>query len=356
MSFLSLDPKVLKVAQVHGYLLGAVAPRPIALVSTVDADGNPNLSPFSFFNVFSANPPIAIFSPARRGRDNTTKHTYENAKIHKECVINIVNFDMVQQMSLSSTEYPKGVNEFIKSGFTPIDSEVVKPPRVMESPVQLECIIKEVIELGSEGGAGNLIVSEVVRIHINENVLDDNGKIDPVKIVQVARLGGDWYSRAKDSLFSVAKPLEKMGIGVDQIPSDIRYSFSGDSENMQDMISSMNQALLLSIIFIYLILTSLYESFVVPFTILIALPLAFCGAFYALFITGESVNIFTMLGIFMLVSVSGKNSILLIDYANRLIAEGKSRTEALIISGRMRLRPILMTSIALIAGTIPVAI
>jgi flavin reductase (DIM6/NTAB) family NADH-FMN oxidoreductase RutF len=224
MSFLSLDPKELKVAQVHGYLLGAVAPRPIALVSTIDAEGNPNLSPFSFFNVFSANPPIAIFSPARRGRDNTTKHTYENAKIHKECVINIVNFDMVQQMSLSSTEYPQGVNEFIKSGFTPIDSEVVKPPRVMESPVQLECIIKEVIELGSEGGAGNLIVSEVVRIHINENVLDESGRIDPVKIDQVARLGGDWYSRAKDSLFSVAKPLEKMGIGVDQIPIDIRLS------------------------------------------------------------------------------------------------------------------------------------
>lgn len=224
MSFLSVDPKLLKVAQVHGYLLGAVAPRPIALVSTVDADGNPNLSPFSFFNVFSANPPIAIFSPARRGRDNTTKHTFENAKVHKECVINIVNFDMVQQMSLSSTEYPQGMNEFVKSGLTPIASDVVKPQRVMESPVQLECIIKEVIELGTEGGAGNLIVSEVVRIHINESVLDENGRIDPVKIDQVARLGGDWYSRAKDGLFSVAKPLERMGIGVDQIPADIRLS------------------------------------------------------------------------------------------------------------------------------------
>ncbi len=224
MSFLSVDPKSLKVAQVHGYLLGAVAPRPIALVSTLDADGNPNLSPFSFFNVFSANPPIAIFSPARRGRDNTTKHTFENAKVHKECVINIVNFDMVQQMSLSSTEYPQGVNEFVKSGLTPIASEVVKPQRVMESPVQLECIIKEVIELGTEGGAGNLIVSEVVRIHINESVLDENGRIDPIKIDQVARLGGDWYTRAKDGLFSVAKPLERMGIGVDQIPADIRLS------------------------------------------------------------------------------------------------------------------------------------
>ena len=224
MSFLSVDPKSLKVAQVHGYLLGAVAPRPIALVSTVDADGNPNLSPFSFFNVFSANPPIAIFSPARRGRDNTTKHTFENAKVHKECVINIVNFDMVQQMSLSSTEYPKGVSEFVKSGLTPIASDVVKPQRVMESPVQLECIIKEVIELGTGGGAGNLIVSEVVRIHINESVLDENGRIDPIKIDQVARLGGDWYTRAKDGLFSVAKPLERMGIGVDQIPADIRLS------------------------------------------------------------------------------------------------------------------------------------
>jgi flavin reductase (DIM6/NTAB) family NADH-FMN oxidoreductase RutF len=221
---LSIDPKTLPVAKVHGYLLGAVAPRPIAFASTLDEEGNPNLSPFSFFNVFSANPPIAIFSPARRGRDNTTKHTYENVKKVKECVINIVNYDMVQQMSLASVEYPKGVNEFVKAGFTPIASEVVKPFRVKESPVQLECIVKDVVELGTEGGAGNLVICEVVRIHINEEILDANGRIDPEKIDLVARMGGDWYSRAKLGLFEVAKPNEKIGIGVDQIPSDIRLS------------------------------------------------------------------------------------------------------------------------------------
>jgi flavin reductase (DIM6/NTAB) family NADH-FMN oxidoreductase RutF len=221
---LSIDPKTLPVAKVHGYLLGAVAPRPIAFASTLDEEGNPNLSPFSFFNVFSANPPIAIFSPARRGRDNTTKHTYENVKKVKECVINIVNYDMVQQMSLASVEYPKGVSEFVKAGFTPIASEVVKPFRVKESPVQLECIVKDVIELGTEGGAGNLVICEVVRIHINEEILDANGRIDPEKIDLVARMGGDWYSRAKLGLFEVAKPNEKIGIGVDQIPSDIRFS------------------------------------------------------------------------------------------------------------------------------------
>ncbi|MFM1999490.1 MAG: hypothetical protein RL204_1437 [Bacteroidota bacterium] len=221
---LSIDPKTLPVAKVHSYLLGAIAPRPIAFASTLDEEGNPNLSPFSFFNVFSANPPIAIFSPARRGRDNTTKHTYENVKKVKECVINIVNYDMVQQMSLASVEYPKGVNEFVKAGFTPIASEVVKPFRVKESPVQLECIVKDVVELGTEGGAGNLVICEVVRIHINEEILDANGRIDPEKIDLVARMGGDWYSRAKLGLFEVAKPNEKIGIGIDQIPSDIRLS------------------------------------------------------------------------------------------------------------------------------------
>jgi flavin reductase (DIM6/NTAB) family NADH-FMN oxidoreductase RutF len=221
---LSLDPKEMKLGQLHAYLSGAIAPRPIALVSTVDEDGNDNLSPFSFFNVFSANPPIAIFSPARRVRDNTVKHTYENVKIHPECVINIVNYDIVQQMSLSSTEYPKGVNEFEKSGLTPIKSDLIQSKRVAESPIQLECVVKEVIELGQEGGAGNLVVSEIVKIHINENVLDDMGRIDPVKMDQVARLGGDWYCRAKDSLFEVAKPLARTGMGVDQLPKDIRLS------------------------------------------------------------------------------------------------------------------------------------
>ncbi len=221
---LSIDPKEIKLGQLHAYLSGAIAPRPIALVSTVDENGEDNLSPFSFFNVFSANPPIAIFSPARRVRDNTVKHTYENVKAKPECVINIVNYDIVQQMSLSSTEYPKGVNEFVKSGLTPTPSDVVSAKRVAESPIQLECIVKDEIDLGDGGGAGNLAISEIVRIHINENVLDEMGRIDPVKIDQVARLGGDWYCRAKDSLFEVAKPLERMGMGVDQLPADIRLS------------------------------------------------------------------------------------------------------------------------------------
>jgi flavin reductase (DIM6/NTAB) family NADH-FMN oxidoreductase RutF len=221
---ISIDPQTIPVAKLHGYLLGAVAPRPIALVSTVDAQGNDNLSPFSFFNVFSANPPIAIFSPARRGRDNTTKHTYENVKVHAECVINIVNYEMVQQMSLSSTEYPQGVSEFTKSGLTAMDSMMVSPRRVAEAPVQLECRVKEVIELGNEGGAGNLVVCHIVQIHINEKVLDTNGRIDPFLIDQVARMGGDWYSRARVGMFEVPKPLDKCGIGVDQLPNDIRLS------------------------------------------------------------------------------------------------------------------------------------
>jgi len=221
---ISIDPRTIPVAKVHGYLLGAVAPRPIALVSTVDADGEDNLSPFSFFNVFSANPPIAIFSPARRGRDNTTKHTYENVKAHAECVINIVNYDMVQQMSLSSTEYPKGVSEFVKSGLTAEPSIIVKPKRVAVSPVQLECKVKEVVELGVEGGAGNLVICEIVQIHINQDVLDENGRIDPYLIDQVARMGGDWYSRARTGMFEVPKPLERCGMGVDQLPADIKFS------------------------------------------------------------------------------------------------------------------------------------
>lgn len=210
--------------KLQAYLQGAVAPRPIALASTIDANGNVNLSPFSFFNLFSSNPPILIFSPARRGRDNTTKHTYENALSVKECVINIVNYDIVQQASLSSVEYPEGVDEFVKAGFTALPSESVAPPRVAESPVHFECKIKEVIALGNEGGAGNLVICEVLKMHIDEKVLGENGLIDPFKIDQVARLGGDWYSRAKTELFEVAKPNQKLGIGVDQIPEDIRWS------------------------------------------------------------------------------------------------------------------------------------
>ena len=220
----TIDPKALSTAALHGYMLGAVTPRPIAFASTIDVDGNVNLSPFSFFNVFSANPPIMIFSPARRGRDNTTKHTYENVLQVKEVVINIVNYDIVQQMSLSSTEYGKGVNEFEKAGLTPLASQTIKPPRVAESPVQFECRVNEVISLGTEGGAGNLVICEVLKMHINEAILDADGKIDPVKLDAVSRMGGNWYGRAKQGMFEVPKPLSRLGIGFDQLPETIRTS------------------------------------------------------------------------------------------------------------------------------------
>ncbi len=222
---LTINPKEVKVSEFHSYLLGAVAPRPIAFASTVDKDGNPNLAPFSFFNVFSANPPIAIFAPNRSGRTGHNKHTYENIKEVPEVVINVVNYDMVQQTSLASTEYAKGVNEFEKAGFTAIPSEMVKPFRVKESPAQLECKVKQVIELGEEGGAGNLIICDIVLLHISESVLNSNNHIDPHKIDLVARMGGSWYSRASgDSLFELAKPNHLIGIGIDKIPSYIRNS------------------------------------------------------------------------------------------------------------------------------------
>lgn len=220
----TIDPKAVSTAALHGYMLGAVTPRPIAFASTIDSAGNVNLSPFSFFNVFSANPPIMIFSPARRGRDNTTKHTYENVLQVKQVVINIVNYDIVQQMSLSSTEYGKGVNEFEKAGLTPLASQTIKPPRVAESPVQFECRVNEVISLGTEGGAGNLVICEVLKMHINEAVLDPDGKIDPVKLDAVSRMGGNWYGRAKQGMFEVPKPLSRLGIGFDQLPEAIRTS------------------------------------------------------------------------------------------------------------------------------------
>ena len=221
---LSIDPKEIPTAKLHGYLLGAVAPRPIAFASTIDADGNPNLSPFSFFNVFGANPPIMIFSPARRVRGNTTKHTLENAIATKEVVINVVNYAIVQQMSLSSSEYAKGVNEFEKAGFTMLPSDKIKPFRVAESPVQFECKVNEVIFTGDEGGAGNLIVCEVVKVHVSENILDKNGAIDQHKIDLVARAGGSYYTRARDGFFEIPKPISTLGIGVDTIPLEIRNS------------------------------------------------------------------------------------------------------------------------------------
>lgn len=222
---LTIDPREVKTAQLHSYLLGAVAPRPIAFASTIDKDGRPNLSPFSFFNVFSAKPPIAVFSPARSGRTGHTKNTFDNIKEVPEVVINVVNYDLVQQASLSSIEYPKGVNEFIKAGLTAIPSLMVKPFRVKESPAQLECKVKQVIELGQEGGAGNLVICEVVLMHINEDVLDANKNIDPQKIDLVARMGGNYYCRASgNAVFEVPKPLTVIGIGVDQIPQNIRNS------------------------------------------------------------------------------------------------------------------------------------
>jgi flavin reductase (DIM6/NTAB) family NADH-FMN oxidoreductase RutF len=222
---LSFNTSELTPLQIHNYLNYSVAPRPICLASTVDKDGNVNLSPFSYFNVFSVNPPVCVFSPSRRVRDNTTKHTLENLRELPECVINIVNYDIVQQVSLSSVEYGKGINEFTKSGLTAIPSETVKPPRVAESFVQFECIVKDIISLGDTPGAGNLVLAEIKIIHINEDILDADGRIDQEKIDLVARLGGDWYCRVTaDNLFKVAKPNTKIGIGVDAIPHHIRNS------------------------------------------------------------------------------------------------------------------------------------
>ncbi|MGS2762390.1 flavin reductase family protein [Sinomicrobium sp. M5D2P9] len=220
----SIEPKDVSTAKFHGLLLGAVAPRPIAFASTVDAEGNPNLSPFSFFNVFGSNPPVLIFSPSRRVRDNTTKHTLENAWATEEVVINVVNYAMVQQASLSSTEYPEGVNEFVKAGLTMLPSDLVKPFRVAESPAQFECRVKEIVELGKEGGAGNLIICEVLKMHVHEAVMNDEGQIDQHKIDLVARAGGNYYSRARDGFFEIPKPLATLGIGVDQVPETIRKS------------------------------------------------------------------------------------------------------------------------------------
>ena len=215
----------LKTSELQNYLQYAIAPRPICFVSTIDKEGNVNLSPFSFFNMFSTNPPVCIFSPARRVRDNTTKHSLENVLEVPECVINVVNYNMVQQTSLASVEYPKGTNEFIKAGFTQLPSDLVKPPRVAESPVQMECIVREVISLGENAGAGNLVLAEIKLIHINEEILDEEGKIDQAKIDLVARLGGDWYCRVtENNLFKVEKPVRTLGIGVDLIPSSIRNS------------------------------------------------------------------------------------------------------------------------------------
>ncbi|HSK12006.1 MAG TPA: flavin reductase family protein [Phnomibacter sp.] len=222
---MKIVPGEIKTAQLHQYLLGAVAPRPICFASTVDKDGRPNLSPFSFFNVFGSNPPTLVFSPSRRVRDNTTKHTLENILETRQVVVNVVNYAMVQQMSLSSCEYPKGVDEFVKAGFTKLASEKVRPWRVAESPVQMECEVKEVIETGKEGGAGNLIICRVLVMHINDAILDTENRIDPHKIDLVARMGRDHYCRASGAaVFEVAKPNTQLGIGMDALPAAIRNS------------------------------------------------------------------------------------------------------------------------------------
>ena len=225
-AFHSLTPADLRPNEWHPFMVGAVAPRPSAFVSTIDAEGRVNLSPYSFFNAFSSNPPILVFSPANRVRDNSRKHTLDNVRQVPEVVVNICDFALVEQMSLASVEYARGVNEFVKAGLTELASEVVRPPRVAEAPAAFECVVEQVIELGQQNGAGNLVVCRVVRAHFRQDILLPSGAgIDPFKLDAVARLGGDWYARVTpESLFEVPKPNRKMGIGIDEIPEFIRHS------------------------------------------------------------------------------------------------------------------------------------
>ena len=220
----SFVPKDCTVQQMQALLSSAVAPRPIAFASTIDAEGNPNLSPFSFYNIFSSNPPILIFSPARRVRDNTTKHTLQNVQDVPEVVINVVHYGMIQQMSLSSTEYAKGVNEFDKSGLTMLKSELVRPFRVAESPIQMECKVIEIKPLGQEKGSGNLVICKVLKLHVSDEVLNIKGEIDQEKLDLVARGGGSYYIRAKDGFLEIPKPLRTLGIGIDALPEELRNS------------------------------------------------------------------------------------------------------------------------------------
>ena len=222
---LKLTPGEIPHPKLHQYLLGIVVPRPIAFASTVDIDGNPNLSPFSFFNVFGVNPTTLIFSPSRRGRDGSTKNTLDNLKLVPEVVINAVTYEMVMQASLASTEFPAGIDEFVKAGFTKIPSEMIRQFRVKESPVQMECRVRDIIETGSGGGAANLVICDILLVHINEDVLGDDGMIDQDKIRLVGRLSKNYYVKAfGDSLFEVVKPLQNPGIGIDALPDHIRLS------------------------------------------------------------------------------------------------------------------------------------
>ncbi len=239
---LTLNLRDLAAADAQNYLQHAVAPRPICFASTINNQGEVNLSPFSFFNLFSSNPPVVIFSPARRVRDNTTKHTLENVQEVAEVVINIVDYDMVEQTSLASCEFPQGTDEFVKAGFTAEKATLVTPPMVKESKIKLECKVLEVKPLGTEGGAGNLVICEVLCMHIDESILDENKKIDQLKMQHVARLGGDWYCKVdKTNLFKVAKPNIKCGIGIDALPEHIRNSellngnHLGQLANVHDM-------------------------------------------------------------------------------------------------------------------------
>lgn len=225
MSWKTVNPKEIQLPVLYGYLQSVVAPRPIAFASTIDKQGNVNLSPFSFFNLFSLNPPVVVFSPSRRARDKSVKHTLENVMEVPEVVINMVNYSMVEQTSLASTEYDKGINEFIKAGFTQEKSTLVSPPRVAESPAALECKVQQIISLGEEGGAGNLVICEILLLHLKEEIFDEHGKVSPHKADLVARLGGDWYTRAQGAmLFEIPKPLQTKGIGIDQIPEKIKNS------------------------------------------------------------------------------------------------------------------------------------
>jgi flavin reductase (DIM6/NTAB) family NADH-FMN oxidoreductase RutF len=221
----TVNPKEVSVAEFHSYLLATVAPRPIAFASTVDGAGRVNLSPYSFFNAFGSNPPTLIFSPNRRVRDNTPKHTYENVKEVAEVVINVVDYKMVEQMSLASCEYERGVDEFVKAGFTPAASTLVRPPRVAESPAAFECKVLRVIEMGDQGGAPNLVICQVLLAHFHDHILNAQGRVDTTKVDLVARMGGDWYCRAHGpALFEVPKPNQHRGVGIDQLPAAIRNS------------------------------------------------------------------------------------------------------------------------------------
>lgn len=235
---LRIEPGTIKTAELHEYILGAVAPRPIAFASTLDESGVPNLAPFSFFNAIGSKPPLLVFSANRRVRDNTTKDTYANIKATNEVVINVVNYEIVRQAALCSIEYPADVNEFVKAGLTPIASEKVKPFRVKESPVQIECKVREIHEYGQEGGAANLFVCDILLMHINENVLDENGKIDPEKIDLCARMGQSFYARASgDAVFEIKQPVNKIGIGFDQLPKEILEDSHFNSYQMAQLAS-----------------------------------------------------------------------------------------------------------------------